>query len=208
MASAKLRDPSGADKGTIDLPAEIFEAKINRHVMWLSVVNYQNNQRQGTVKTKTRAEVSGGGPKPWRQKGTGRARAGTTRSNVWVKGGRAHGPLPRDHYNKLPKGIRAAALRSALTVRAKDGAVTVLTGSGVEEGKTREVVRMLKALGLDGAKCLLVVPAGDDRVVLAGRNLQRFDTSSAEQINTYEVLWADHVLITQEALGRLKEVRG
>ncbi|MCA9757480.1 MAG: 50S ribosomal protein L4 [Candidatus Eisenbacteria bacterium] len=208
MASAQLRDPSGADKGTVELPAEIFEAKINRHVMWLSVVNYQNNQRQGTVKVKTRSEVSGGGPKPWRQKGTGRARAGTTRSNVWVKGGRAHGPMPRDHYNKLPKGMRAAALRSALTVRAKDGAVTVLTASGVQDGKTREVVTMLKALGLSDSKCLLVVPSGDNNVVLAGRNLRGFDTSSAEQINTYEVLWADHVLITEDALAKLKEVRG
>ena len=208
MASAQLRDPSGAEKGTIELPAEIFEAKINRHVMWLSVVNYQNNQRQGTVKVKTRAEVSGGGPKPWRQKGTGRARAGTTRSNIWVKGGRAHGPQPRDHYIKLPKGVRAAALRSALTVRAKDGAVTVLTGSGVQEGKTREVLQMLKALGLEGTKCLLVLPVGEDRAVAAGRNLDRFGTSSAEQINTYEVLWADHVLITEDALTRLKEVRG
>ena len=208
MASAQLRDPSGADKGTVELPAEIFEAKINRHVMWLSVVNYQNNQRQGTVKVKTRSEVSGGGPKPWRQKGTGRARAGTTRSNVWVKGGRAHGPMPRDHYSKLPKGMRAAALRSALTVRAKDGAVTVLTASGVQDGKTREVVTMLKALGLSDSKCLLVVPSGDNSVVLAGRNLRGFDTSSAEQINTYEVLWADHVLITEDALAKLKEVRG
>lgn len=208
MATAQLRDPKGADKGTVELPAEIFEAKISRHVMWLSVVNYQNNQRQGTVKVKTRSEVSGGGPKPWRQKGTGRARAGTTRSNVWVKGGRAHGPEPRDHYVKLPKGVRRAALRSALTVRAKDGKVTVLTGTGVQEGKTREVAQLLASLGLSDSRCLLVLPGADPQVVNAARNVKRLGTSSAEQINTYEVLWADHILITEDALAKLKEVRG
>ncbi len=208
MASAQLKDPSGAAKGTVDLPAEIFDAKINRHIMWLSVVNFLNNQRQGTVKVKTRSEVSGGGAKPWRQKGTGRARAGSSRTNVWVGGGRVHGPEPRDHYNKLPKGMRRAALKSALTVRAKDEQVTILTGSGVEEGKTREVANMIKSLGLEGSKCLLVVDDNDPKVILAGRNLRKFDTSSAEQVNTYEILWADHVLITEPALQKLKEVRG
>jgi large subunit ribosomal protein L4 len=207
MATAQLKSPAGADQGTVELPETIFEAKINRHIMWESVVNHLANQRQGTVKVKTRSQVSGGGVKPWRQKGTGRARAGSSRTNIWVGGGRVHGPEPRDHYYKLPQKIRAAALRSALTVRAKDGNVTVLTESGVSEGRTKEVVAMLKSLGLDQGKCLLVVDGADPKVILAGRNLRAFDTSNAHQLNTYEVLWADHVLITQPALDALKEAR-
>lgn len=205
MASAKLRDPQGGDKGTVDLPSDWFDTKIHRHVMWQAVRNYLSNQRQGTVSVKTRSMVSGGGAKPWRQKGTGRARAGTTRTNIWRGGGRAHGPEPRSHRYELPKKVRRMALRSALTVRAKDENVTVLTDAGVSEGRTREVAQLLKALGLAGAKCLLVTDATDTLTVRAGRNLRLVNTTSASQLNCYEVLWADHLLITNSALAAMKE---
>lgn len=208
MATAKLKDPKGGDKGTVELPSELFDAKINRHVMWQAVRNFLNNQRQGTAKVKTRSEVSGGGAKPWRQKGTGRARAGSTRTNIWVGGGRVHGPQPRSHRYELPKKVRRLALRSALTVRAKDDLVTVLTETGVAEGRTKEMTAMLAALGLAEAKCLLVTDAQDDMTVRAGRNIRRLNTTSASQMNCYEVLWADHVVITSAALERLKEVNG
>ncbi|MCA9729769.1 MAG: 50S ribosomal protein L4 [Candidatus Eisenbacteria bacterium] len=207
MATAQLKDPSGADKGTVDLPAEIFESEINRHVMWQAVVNYLKNQRQGTVQTKTRKTISGGGVKPWRQKGTGRARSGSTRTVVWVGGPPTKGPHPRDWYGRLPKKVRSLALRSALTVRAKDGRVTVLTGSGVADGRTKEVAQMVKSLGLGDQKCLLVVDGHDPMVIRAGRNMERLNTTNAHQIHAYEVLWADHVLVTQKAVDALKEVR-
>jgi large subunit ribosomal protein L4 len=207
MATAQLKDPTGADKGTVDLPAEIFESKINRHVMWQAVVNYQQNQRQGTVETKTRATVSGGGVKPWRQKGTGRARSGSTRTVVWAGGPPTKGPHPRDWYVRLPKKVRSLALKSALTVRAKDGKVTVLTGSGITDGRSKEVAQVLRSLGLDDQKCLLVLEGHDPKVIQAGRNVARFNTTNAQQINAYEVLWADHVLVTQAAIDALVEVR-
>lgn len=207
MATAQLKDPSGADKGTVDLPAEIFESKINRHVMWQAVVNYQQNQRQGTVETKTRETVSGGGVKPWRQKGTGRARSGSTRTVVWAGGPPTKGPHPRDWYARLPKKVRSLALKSALTVRAKDGKVTVLTGSGISEGRAKEVSQVLRSLGLDDQKCLLVLEGHDPMAIRAGRNVARFNTTNAQQINAYEVLWADHVLVTQKAIDALVEVR-
>lgn len=208
--TAALKDPSSGsqvDKGTVDLPAELFGARIHRHAMWLAVKTFLNNQRQGTSKVKSRAEVSGGGVKPWRQKGTGRARAGTTRSNVWVHGGRAFGPKPRDYRDSLPSKLRHVAFCSALSVRAKEGKVTVLTDSGVKDGRTREVFGALKALGFDKSRCLLIVDAGDLLAVRAARNLPNVATSSPTQVNTYEVLRADQVLITKQALETLREVR-
>jgi large subunit ribosomal protein L4 len=207
MPVAKLRDPQGADKGEVDLPSALFESKIHRHAMWQSVRNYLANQRHGTVQTKNRAAVTGGGTKPWRQKGTGRARSGTIRSNIWVGGGRAFGPTPRDHYYEIPKKVKRLALRSALTVTAKEERVTVLTGSGIEEGKTREAAGLLQSLGLAGTKCLLITEAKDPIVVRAGRNIPHLLTTSAAQVNTYDILWADHVLITSAALEALQEVR-
>lgn len=207
MPTASLRDAQGAEKGTVDLPAELFDAKIHRHIMWQVVTTYLTNQRQGTSQVKTRGMVSGGGRKPWRQKGTGRARAGTNRSNIWVGGARAFGPTPRDYHIDLPKKTRRMALRSALTAKAKDGQVTILTETGVSEGKTREVLGLLRKLDLAGRKCLLIIEGNDPKVIRAARNLPLVETSSASQVHTYEVLRADHVLITNEAVSALKETR-
>lgn len=207
MATVTVRDPSGAEKGKMDLPPELFEAKISRHVMWQVVTNYLNNQRQGTSQVKTRGMVSGGGRKPWRQKGTGRARSGTNRSNIWVGGARAFGPTPKDYHVQLPKKVRRMALRSALTVKAQNGHLTVLSGLGVTEGKTREIYRLVQSLGLGGQRCLIVVPGNDSLVLRAVRNLPRVTTASAAEVHTYEILRADHVLITGEAIEALKEAR-
>ncbi len=161
MPTAILRDPQGGEKGKVELPSSIFDSKINRHVMWEVVKTYLTNQRQGTSQVKTRGMVSGGGRKPWRQKGTGRARSGTNRSNIWVGGARAFGPSPRDYHRDLPKKVRKLALRSALSVRAREGQITVLTDPGVTEGKTREIYGLLRSMDLAGTKTLLVLDSND-----------------------------------------------
>lgn len=207
MATAQLKEPTGADKGTVELPAEIFDAKIHRHAMWQAVVVYLQNQRQGTVKTKVRKEVSGGGLKPWRQKGTGRARSGSIRSSIWVGGARTKGPLPRDWTTSVPKKLKGVALRSAFSVRARDGQITVLTEAGVKEGRTKELATLVKNMGLADRKCLLVLEGYDAKALQAGRNLERLSLTNAAEVNTYDVLWADHVLITNAALTTLKETR-
>jgi large subunit ribosomal protein L4 len=207
MTTAILRDSQGAEQGATELPAELFDGKINRHVMWQVVTTYLNNQRQGTSQVKTRGMVSGGGKKPFRQKGTGRARQGTSRSPVMVGGARAFGPTPRDYHVDLPKKTRRLALRSALTTKAKDGLVTVLSETGVREGKTREVATLLQKLNLGDKRCLLILEANDPLVVRAARNLVRVQTTSAAQVHTYDVLHADHIVITSQALEALKEVR-
>jgi large subunit ribosomal protein L4 len=207
MPTASLKDPQGADKGTVELPGELFDAKIHRHAMWQVVTTYLTNQRQGTSQVKTRGMVSGGGRKPWRQKGTGRARSGTNRSNIWVGGARAFGPSPRDYHIDLPKKTRRLALRSALTAKAKDGQVTILTETGVREGKTREIFALLKRLNLAESKCLFIIESNDEKVIRAVRNLPMVWTSSAAQVHTYEILRADQVLITSAAVDALKEAR-
>ena len=205
MATTSLRNAQGADQGTVELPAELFEAKIHRHAMWQVVTAYLTNQRQGTSQVKTRGMVSGGGKKPFRQKGTGRARQGTSRAAQYVGGARAFGPIPRDYRIEIPKKTRRLALRSALTVRAKEGKVTVLTDLGVADGKTREIHGLLRTLNLAESKCLLVIEGNDPRVVRAARNLPRVRTSSAGQLNTYEVLQADHIVVARAALAALAE---
>jgi len=207
MPTTTLRDPQGAERGQIELPAELFDAKIHRHAMWQVVNVYLGNQRQGTSMVKTRGMVSGGGKKPFRQKGTGRARQGTSRAAQMVGGARAFGPNPRDYHVDLPKKTRRIALRSALTVKAKDGKLTVVTDLGVAEGRTREVNDLLRRLALTEGKCLLVIEGNDPKVIRAARNMPKVYTSSAGQLNTYEILRADHVVITAPALEALKEAR-
>ncbi len=205
--SAQLRDPKAGERGKVDLPAEIFGQPINRHVMWLAVDVHLTNQRQGTASVKTRAAVSGGGIKPWRQKGTGRARSGTIRSPIWVGGGRAFGPKPHDHRKQLPKKVRQLAFASALSVRAKDGKVFVVTDVGVEQGKTRELFGLLTSMGLANKPCLLVIDGNDPKVLRAGRNIPWLRTTSAAQANTYDVLRAENIVVTQAAVTALKEGR-
>jgi large subunit ribosomal protein L4 len=207
MPTASLRDPQGAERGSVDLPPELFGVEIHRHVMWQVVTAYLTNQRQGTSQVKTRGMVSGGGRKPFRQKGTGRARQGTSRANLMVGGARAFGPTPRDYHIDLPKKTRQLAMRSALSMKAREGLVTILTDAGVSAGKTREVYGLLQRLNLSGSKCLLVLESNDPMVLRAARNLPKVTTSSAAQVNTYEIMRAEHVLITSQALEALKASR-
>jgi large subunit ribosomal protein L4 len=208
MPTAKILAATGEARGELNLPDSVFGVTPNRPVMWEAARNFLANQRQGNACVKSRADVSGGGRKPWRQKGTGRARAGTTRSNVWVHGGRAFGPRPRDYSYRLPKETRRLALRSALSQKAEAGQVMVVADFTLSEPKTREVARILAALGMVDTRCLLVLPGHDPDLAQAARNLPRLSTREYRLLNAYEVLHADRLLILESAVPKLEEVWG
>lgn len=206
MPAARLVTHTGEAKGEAQLPAGSFGVTPNEHVMWEAVRNYLFNQRQGTASVKSRSETRGGGKRPWRQKGTGRARAGTIRSPLWVGGARAFGPHPRDYYFSLPKRVRRLALRSALSAKAADGEITVVADFKLPEPKTREIAQILKRLEVGTGRCLLVLPEHDPELLQAARNIPNLRTLECRLLNTYEVLHADRLLIMESALGRIAEV--
>jgi large subunit ribosomal protein L4 len=204
--TAKLFTGDGSEKGEVTLPAELFGQPVHEHLMWLSVKRHLGNQRQGTAKVKHKGEVSGGGRKPWRQKGTGRARSGSNTSPLWPGGGRAFGPVPRDYRTELPRRQRRAALVSALSLRASEQAVHVVDAPAFEAPKTAAMAGLLKKLGLDGTKTLFVMAEADENVLRSCRNLKNLSTTLAHQLNPYELLSHDAVLITTGGLERVKEV--
>jgi len=203
--NAKLFGPDGSEKGTATLPDELFSQQVNEHLLWLSVKRHLGNQRQGTAKVKGRGEVSGGGRKPWRQKGTGRARSGSNTSPLWPGGGRAFGPKPHDHRTEMPKQQRRQALTSALSLRAGENAVTVIEPLRMTEPKTRDVAALLGKLGLADKRTLLVLDKADEAVVKSCRNLRNLRTTLAHQVNPYDLLHCEAVLVTQPGLERMKE---
>ena len=203
---AKLYSPDGASKGVTALPDELFAQPIHEHLLWLSIKRHLGNQRQGTAKVKGRGEVSGGGRKPWRQKGTGRARAGSNTSPLWPGGGRAFGPEPRDYRTELPKKQRRAALAAALSQKAADQAISVLESLKLDAPKTHLMAAVLKALGLYDKRTLLVLGEADENVLRSCRNLRNLRTTLAHQINAYELLDCEQVLLTAGGLERVKEV--
>lgn len=206
MAKAVTYSAGGDKTGTVDLPAGLFGVEPNAHLVWEAVVNFQANQRLGTVRTKTRGEIARSNSKPWRQKGTGRARAGSWRSPLWVGGGIIHGPKPRDHRYRLPKKARRAALRSALSDRAKADRVLVLDSFDLKEVKTKPVQQMLNRMELAADKVLILVKDLTDEIALSTRNIPNVIAMPARDVNTYTVVAADRVLITKEALAELSEV--
>ena len=203
--NAKLFGKDGSEKGVAALPDELFGQQVNEHLLWLSVKRHLGNQRQGTAKVKGRGEVSGGGRKPCRQKGTGRARSGANTSPLWPGGGRAFGPEPRDHRTDLPKQQRRAALTSALSLRAGENAVTVIEPLSLTEPKTREVAALLSKLGLTDKRTLLVLDKADEPVVKSCRNLRNLRTILAHQVNAYELMHCEALVVTQGSLERMKE---
>ncbi|HYU58834.1 MAG TPA: 50S ribosomal protein L4 [Actinomycetota bacterium] len=200
MATVDVLDQSGKVVGTRDLDAEVFGAEVRPALMHQVVVAALAARRAGTHATKTRGEVRGGGRKPWRQKGTGRARAGSTRAPHWTGGGVVFGPHPRDHAQRLPKKMRRAALRSALSAQAAEGRIRVVERLSFEEPKTREAAETLRALEAGGR--VLLVLAGPDQVVEKSfRNLPEVRVTYAGGLSTYEVLAADTLLFTADALA-------
>ena len=205
MANVAVMNMNGEQVGNIDLNDAIFGIEANEHVMHLAVVQYLANQRQGTQSTKTRTEVRGGGIKPWRQKGTGRARQGSIRAPQWVGGGVALGPKPRDYRYTLNKKVRRLALKSALTAKLQDSEVIVLDAFEAPEIKTKQVANLLKNLNVT-EKALIVLPDNDKNIVASARNIKGVDTTYVGAINTYEVLSHTKCIILKDAVTKLEEV--
>jgi large subunit ribosomal protein L4 len=200
MSSVDIQTPAGKAAGKAELPAEIFDVQVNIPLMHQVVVAQLAAARQGTHDTKTRAEVSGGGRKPYKQKGTGRARQGSTRAPQFVGGGVVHGPHPRDYSQRTPKKMKAAALRGALSDRARDGRIHVISELVTGDvPSTKAAVKAIEALNLEGG--ILVVVSRDESVSwLSLRNVPTVHVLSPDQLNTYDVLVCDHVLFTSAAL--------
>jgi large subunit ribosomal protein L4 len=166
-----------------------------------AVKTYLGNQRQGTAKTKTRSYISGGNQKPWRQKGTGRARQGSIRSPLWRGGGTVFGPIPRDYRSALPRKVRQLARRSAFNARAREGALLVVEGMQFEAPRTKQLAGLLSKLGLDGKKVLVLSHGLNQNLYLSGRNLPQAEVMSFADASAYDVLWSDAVVVEQGALG-------
>ena len=202
MTNLKLdvHTADGGVNGSVELPAEIFDAEVSTALMHQVVVAQRAAARQGTHKTKTRAEVRGGGRKPWRQKGTGRARQGSIRAPHWTGGGVVHGPQPRDYSQRTPKKMKAAALRGALSDRARNGRVHVIEALVTGETPSTKVAKAgLESLNTGRKNVLVVIDRADDVAALSVRNLPAVHTLYADQLNTYDVLVSDDVVFTQAA---------
>ena len=205
MPTISVYDMTGKQTGTMELNADIFGIEPNVAVMHSAVINYLANQRQGTQSTKTRSEVSGGGRKPWRQKGTGHARQGSTRSPQWTHGGIALGPKPRSYRFALPKKVRRLALKSAFSSKVMADEMLVLESLSLEEIKTKTIVNMLNALGAD-RKVLLVLPEKDEKVILSARNIPGVKTALVNTLNVYDILNCDKFIVVKDAVAQLEEV--
>ncbi|CAB4961907.1 MAG: 50S ribosomal protein L4 [Actinobacteria bacterium] len=200
MTSVDVRTPAGKPAGTVELPAEIFDVQVNIPLIHQVVVAQLAAARQGTHSTKTRAEVSGGGRKPYKQKGTGRARQGSIRAPQFTGGGVVHGPKPRDYSQRTPKKMKAGALRGALSDRARDGRIHVVSELVTGEvPSTKKALAVINALNLEG-KVLLVVSREETTSWLSLRNVPNTHVLSPDQLNTYDVLVSDQVLFTKPAL--------
>jgi len=206
MPTAKCYLENGSEKGTIELPDDLFACEVNSPVMHQAVVAYQANQRHGSASTKERGDVRGGGRKPFRQKGTGRARAGTIRSPIYRGGGVVFGPHPRSYRQTLPKKVRRLALRSALSSRAKDDAVSVIEEPRFSEPKTKKFVEILSNMNIGDGKVLFVVDKPTPEVLKSARNIKVVKVVLASSLTTYDVIWAEKVVLTEGALKVVEEV--
>ena len=186
-----------------ELPQAVFGVPVRPHLLHQAVVMQLNNRRAGTASTKTRGKVQGSGRKPWRQKGSGRARAGSVRSPIWVGGGTVFGPAPRDYSYRIPKSARRQALLSALSLKSQEGKVVVVEPADVSEIKTRLMAEAVAALGVESA--LIVIAERDDRIELSARNLPRVKVLRAEGLNVYDLLRFEHLVLTRDALGKIEE---
>lgn len=205
MPTVSTYDMTGKQTGSMELSEAVFGIEPNAAVMHSAVVNYLANQRQGTQSTLTRSEVSGGGRKPWKQKGTGHARQGSTRAPQWTHGGIALGPKPRSYRYALPKKMRRLAIQSAFSSKVAAGDMLVLDSLTMEEIKTKTVAAMLKALEAD-RKVLLVLPEKNETVIRSARNIPGVKTALVNTLNTYDVLNADKFIVVKDAVAQLEEV--
>ena len=206
MANVKVYNMSGAEVGEIELNDAVFGVEINEHVMHLAVKQYLANQRQGTQSTLTRTEVSGGGRKPWRQKGPGHARQGSTRAPQWTHGGIALGPKPRTYRFTVNKKLKRLAMKSALSSKVLSGDMIVLDAIAMNEYKTKDIVKMLKAVGAEGQKALIVMPEVDSKVIKSASNIPGVKTALVNTINVYDILNYDKFVVVKDAVAKIEEV--
>ena len=204
MANVTVYNMEGNEVGTMELNDAVFGVEINEHLVHLAVVRQLANNRQGTQKEKTRSEVSGGGRKPWRQKGTGHARQGSIRAPQWTGGGVVFAPVPRDYEVKMNKKERRAALKSALTSKVQENKLVVVDSLALAEAKTKEMQKVLTNLKAD--KALVVTADDDQKVVLSARNIADVQTATVNTINVYDVMKHNTVVVTKDAVASIEEV--
>ena len=204
MANVTVYNMEGNEVGTMELNDAVFGVEINEHLVHLAVVRQLANKRQGTQKAKTRSEVSGGGRKPWRQKGTGHARQGSIRAPQWTGGGVVFAPVPRDYEVKMNKKERRAALKSALTSKVQENKLVVVDSLALAEAKTKEMQKVLTNLKAD--KALVVTADDDQKVVLSARNIADVQTATVNTIHVYDVMKHNTVVVTKDAVASIEEV--
>ena len=205
MSTISVFNMAGNQVSETELNDAVFGITPNEGVMHAMVVNYLANQRQGTQSTLTRTEVSGGGRKPWRQKGTGHARQGSTRAPQWVHGGVALGPKPRDYRYALNKKVRRLAMKSALSTKVLDNNMIVLDALELDTFKTKTIVEMLKALNVEG-KALIVTAEADTKVIKSAANIPGIKTAAVNTLNVYDILNYDKFIVVKNAVGKIEEV--
>ena len=204
MANVSVYNMEGKEVGTIELSDAVFGVQVNEHLVHMAVVQQLANNRQGTQKAKTRSEVSGGGRKPWRQKGTGHARQGSTRAPQWTGGGVVFAPVPRDYSFKLNKKEKRAALKSELTSRVQNNKLIVVDELKFDEIKTKKFQAVLDNLKV--SKALVVLADNDEKVVMSARNIPAVKTALTSTINVYDILKGDTVILTKDAVAKIEEV--
>ena len=204
MANVSVYNIEGKEVGTIDLSDAVFGVEVNEHLVHMAVVSQLANNRQGTQKAKTRSEVSGGGRKPWRQKGTGHARQGSTRAPQWTGGGVVFAPVPRDYSFKMNKREKRAALKSALTSRVEENKFIVIDEINFEEAKTKNFANILKSL--DVSKALVVLEDDNKNAELSARNIADVKTAKTNTINVYDILKYNTVITTKAVVAKIEEV--
>ncbi|MCI7084822.1 MAG: 50S ribosomal protein L4 [bacterium] len=205
MPNFAVVNMEGKEVSTIDLAESVFGIEPNAAVMHQMVVNYLANQRQGTQSALTRSEVSGGGKKPWRQKGTGRARQGSTRAPQWTHGGVVFAPKPRSYSFTVNKKVRRLALKSALSTKAASQEIVILDEIKLDEYKTKVIVNMLSAIGAT-KKALIVLPEVDGKVIKSANNIKGVKTAQVNELNVYDILNADKLVIVKDAVSKIEEV--
>ncbi len=204
MANVSVLNMEGKEVGTIELNDAVFGVEVNEHLVHMAVVQQLANNRQGTQKAKTRSEVSGGGRKPWRQKGTGHARQGSTRAPQWTGGGVVFAPVPRDYSFKLNKKEKRAALKSALTSRVLENKLIVVDELKFDEIKTKKFAAVMDNLKVN--KALVVIADNDEKVVMSARNIPTVKTAQVGTINVYDILKGDTLILTKDAVAKIEEV--
>lgn len=209
MVDCKVKNWDGEDSGTTSLELKVAKEETASHVVHRALVRQMNNSRQGTVSTKTRAEVRGGGRKPWRQKGTGRARAGSSRSPLWRGGGVIFGPKPRDFSVKMNRKERQLALRTAFYSRVEDLVVVADFADQLSRPKTKDLLLAMSRWGVEPeSKVLLIVAERNENVYLSSRNIAKLRMISASNLNVFDILAADKIVATEEAIAKIQEVYG